>query len=400
MYNRLLKILKNLIKCIFELFGYELKIKISKLKSEDYKLGFLTNSLGPKAKNICVCAPNANAYSETFIRSHVLHLRGNTFFIHTGWTPTRNANGKRLSFLGLNNRKGIITFLKKNNINVVIAEYGPMGVGVMDICKSLNMRLIVVFHGFDASDNKIIDEYKEKYKELFFMPNVKIVGVSKEIVKNLIEMGCPDFKIYHISCGVDVREFDNEIQFWEKKNDFISVGRFVEKKAPYIVIMAFKVVLEKYPNSQLIMIGEGELLEPCRAIAAVLKVDKNIHFTGELSHLEVRQHIMNSKIFVQHSVIARTGDSEGTPVAILEAASCGLSIVSTFHGGIQDVIKNGENGFLVQEGDVDEMAKYMIQLLEDKELMKKFGNNARETILKDFSNESSINKLMEVVNSK
>lgn len=70
-------------------------------------------------------------------------------------------------------------------------------------------------------------------------------------------------------------------------------------------------------------------------------------------------------------------DSEGTPVAILEACASGLPVVATRHAGIKDVILHGETGFLIEEGDVHGVAEYMVQLLEDPELAERLGRSGR-----------------------
>ena len=72
-------------------------------------------------------------------------------------------------------------------------------------------------------------------------------------------------------------------------------------------------------------------------------------------------------------MIAGNGDSEGTPVAILEAAAAGLPVISTLHAGIPDVIEDGKNGFIVEEHDVDGMARCMIEILESPDEARRMG---------------------------
>ena len=67
-----------------------------------------------------------------------------------------------------------------------------------------------------------------------------------------------------------------------------------------------------------------------------------------------------AKCFVQHSIETTYGDREGIPVAIIEACSSRLPVISTKHTGIREVINHGENRFLVDENDIESMAEYMI----------------------------------------
>lgn len=84
--------------------------------------------------------------------------------------------------------------------------------------------------------------------------------------------------------------------------------------------------------------------------------------------------------------------SEGFGLPVLEAMACGCAVVSTSCGGPQDIIKHGENGFLVEVGNVEQIVSRIKELLDDGELRRRFVKNSKETLNK-FSWESSINRL-------
>jgi glycosyltransferase involved in cell wall biosynthesis len=104
-----------------------------------------------------------------------------------------------------------------------------------------------------------------------------------------------------------------------------------------------------------------------------------------------------ARAFVQHSMQANDGDSEGTPLAILEAGASGLPVVSTRHAGIPDVVLDSDTGLLVEEGDVDGMAQCMIRLAESPKLALELGTAARERIAEDFTLDASIRGLWRIV---
>jgi glycosyltransferase involved in cell wall biosynthesis len=115
---------------------------------------------------------------------------------------------------------------------------------------------------------------------------------------------------------------------------------------------------------------------------------------GAKSNDFVKNLLCESSVYVQHSVTDPvSGDAEGLPVAILEAAAAGLPVVSTLHEGIPDEVEHGVTGYLVKEFDVDAMAMYMAHLAGNNELRRSMGKAAREKVQLGFTLEREINSL-------
>ena len=178
---------------------------------------------------------------------------------------------------------------------------------------------------------------------------------------------------------------------------FVSVGRFVDKKAPYLTLLAFQKVLQACPEAKLTMIGDGYLLEACQQLAKVMEIADSVKFTGSLVHQEIVETLKNSRAFLQHSIRTSYGDSEGTPVAVLEAGAVGLPVIATEHAGIADVVDLNKTGLLVKEGDVDGMAEAIITLAKDVDFANKLGRNARKKISSHYSMEKSISNLWNIL---
>src|SRR5438067_11507710 len=106
-----------------------------------------------------------------------------------------------------------------------------------------------------------------------------------------------------------------------------------------------------------------------------------------------------TRFFVQHSMEARNGDCEGTPLGILEAGASGLRLVSTRHAGIADVVIENETGLLVDERDVKGMAENMVRLAEDPELAGRLGRAARQRLAHSFSEQRRLCRLLKIINS-
>jgi glycosyltransferase involved in cell wall biosynthesis len=122
-------------------------------------------------------------------------------------------------------------------------------------------------------------------------------------------------------------------------------------------LRAFAQATADLPHARLDFIGDGPLLEPTRALAEELGIATKLRFHGAQPHNTVRDKLMSTQFFLQHSVTARDGNTEGLPTAIQEAMACGCITVSTRHAGIPEAIDEGETGFLVDEHDEAGFAK-------------------------------------------
>jgi glycosyltransferase involved in cell wall biosynthesis len=105
------------------------------------------------------------------------------------------------------------------------------------------------------------------------------------------------------------------------------------------------------------------------------------------------------RAFVQHSVVTDDNDSEGTPVAALEAGSSGIPAVVTAHAGLRDVVIEGRTGYLVEEGDVEGMAARMIELARRPDLAATLGRQAREHVRANYSLERSLAVLWQTLSA-
>lgn len=361
-----------------------------------------------KSNRFAIIGFNKNAPTETFIRQHVEQLAGGKWYLYgaKGYyyfqdkSLTLNVSVWSKAYFKIFGKPeqlgyyGLSCFLKKNKITGILAEYGMVGVDLMEVCKKLTIPLFVHFHGYDASKYTILDFYKDKYKELFLVAH-SIFVVSKKMHKDLLDMGCGPKKLNYNPCGPHPYFFS--IKANRAAPYFISIGRFVEKKAPHLLILSFDKVVKQIPNARLIMIGDGYLFGACQWLVKSLKLEYYVQFTGALAHEEIRVKFQESFCLVQHSVTATDGDSEGTPVAILEAGAASLPVIATRHAGIPDVVIDGETGFLIEEGDVEAMAHAMITLYEDRVLCTKMGIAARAHIQANFSMEKHIGRIKEIM---
>ncbi len=359
---------------------------------------------------ICITRSEKHAYSETFIRDQIAGFSelADVFTIHSGRFPERQEDGTLLSpksfwtlhkviktFVGRNNffsNYGVKKYLNNNSIDVVLANYGISASHMVPVCKALNIPLLVIFHGHDATNKKTLHKYKKKYNKLFDYA-ASVIVVSEEMKKGLMKIGAHEEKIRVVPCGVDITKFQPETGIRKNKN-FLAVGRFTAKKGPLYTIRAFHQVFQKFPDATLTMVGkQNGLYNDCVKLIADLGLQNSVIFTGVLNQTEISGLMQSSLAFVQHSITAPNGDMEGTPVSIMEASASGLPIISTLHGGIKDAVIHNETGYLVEETNYKDMANYMIKLFENPEMAEKLGLNGREHIEKNYHQKKQITKL-------
>ncbi len=366
--------------------------------------------------NLALISPANGAYSETFIRAHVERLSGSVYYYYGGHIPSildgygaispHGVIGKARNVLTravtnaitagrfTNKELSLYRSLKGNSIDVVLAEYGTTGASVLNVCKLLNMPLIVHLHGYDISVKNVLEEYASKYRSLFAYAH-RIVVVSEPMRKAVKRFGASDCKILYAPCGP--REFFANVIPTYSEKAFVSVGRFVDKKAPYYTILSFAKVCEKHSDAMLYMAGAGYLLNTCKNLVKQMRLEHNVVFMGIIDSDEFMERLSKVRAFVQHSIIAEDGDMEGNPVAIMEAQAAGVPVVATKHAGIPEVVINGETGILVDEHDVDGMARALLRLLDDVDLAKKYGRSAKNRMKEHFTIDRHINALNEAI---
>ena len=362
--------------------------------------------------NICFSSPSKEAYSETFVRNLRNSIDGNIHFCYGGFIPfhsedseLQNYNNAPFIFKGLEKlgylkwslaERNLIRYLKRKNIDLIIANYGQSGAEMTNAAKELGIPMIVHFHGYDASVNEVLQNYKVKYA-LMFEYAIAIIVVSEEMKKKIIGLGCLSDKVHLLRYAPAERFLKVSPDY--NSNQVLAIGRFVEKKAPYLSLLAMMKVEEKRPEIKIKFIGDGPLLAICKDIAEGLNL-KCVDFAGVLSPDEIALEMGRSFCFIQHSITASNGNKEGTPVAILEAMASGIPIVSTFHAGIPDVIQNGINGYLVEEKDIEGMVNAIIKLYDDRELAKEMGLMNKNYVMSFQSQEkysSDWNRLIEKI---
>merc|ERR1712091_398518 len=127
------------------------------------------------------------------------------------------------------------------------------------------------------------------------------------------------------------------------------------------------------------------MLEEAKRLVLQQALTSQVRFVGVLCPAEIAALMRQVRGFVQHSLVAPDGDSEGSPVAVMEAKLSGLPVVATRHAGIPEVVMDGSTGILVEEGDVQAMANAMAQLVRNPQLAARLGAAGQERMSLNFT---------------
>jgi len=198
---------------------------------------------------------------------------------------------------------------------------------------------------------------------------------DKEFVKEKFKI--PEQKIKIIPNYIDTELF-KPLNVPKERNSLIFIGRLERQKNLFNLIEAISNLEVK-----LVIFGSGSLKGKLKEFAK--KKNSLVEFKKNISNQELPIKLNKSEIFVLPSFY------EGCPKTLLEAMSCGLPCLGTNVRGIKEIIKHQENGYLC-ETDANSIRMAILELTENKKLQQKIGQNARKTILENFSLEKILEK--------
>jgi glycosyltransferase involved in cell wall biosynthesis len=158
---------------------------------------------------------------------------------------------------------------------------------------------------------------------------------------------------------------EGSIKCEEKLNRIISVARLYPQKNQKMMIEAFAKIADEFPDWQLVIFGEGPLRSSLELLVKSLKLDGRVLLPGRTEH--VIEELRKSKIFCLSS------DYEGMSNSMIEAICVGLPIITTKVSGTEELIANGENGFVVEVGDLEGLTVSIHSLIKNEALRISMG---------------------------
>lgn len=249
------------------------------------------------------------------------------------------------------------------------------------------------------------DDYRgNKFKTLIFSNINRLalksfnnyITVSQNFKDMLIKRGYKADKIHVVYNGInfnkDMEEFNREDIIFSNGlmgvSHFVSmIARFHPVKGHKVFLDACKIVLEKYQDVMFILVGDGEIREELKEYAESLGIRNKVYFAGFRKPDE---------FFYISDFTVLASYTESFPLVFLESAFYEKTIISTQVGGINKLIENGENGFVVNVGDSEALADKIYELLNDPDKSVNFGRRLYEKARNNFSIEKMVENYIQI----
>lgn len=303
----------------------------------------------------------------------------------------------QVPFLFLSELYYALRLVRKENIDVIQSHWLiPSGL-IGALCKKVYGKKHIsteLAAGLAALE---ILPFKKRILHFILKNSDKMTVLSSYIRERLFHLSESEIlkrKIVVIPLGIDTIKYkhnNNKLLLRKKynvksKNVILFIGRIVEKKGVKYLIKALPDILMKYPDTELIICGDGHLRVELENLAKNMGLDNCIRFVGYVSDENIKiEYLSLSDILVVPSIFTRNKDTEGLGVVILEGLATGTAVIASDIGGIPDIIKDGFNGFLVKPESSANIAQKTVKILSDDGIKRKFNENGKRTVHEKFS---------------
>lgn len=270
--------------------------------------------------------------------------------------------------------------LRETRLDIIHAHhaFSPISLFSLLIGKRLGIKTVLTNHSIQF----LYDfNYLWKPSSLMLFPLKqyinsadRIIAVSRVAATFISHF--TDKEVSIIPNGVNIEEFAPHIKKFDGKS-ILFVGRLVYRKGLHLLLEAMKQVVNEKNNVELTIAGSGYLSPVLKAVVKTSGLHNNIFLREGLRKSELIDLYQRANIFVLPSIF---GESFG--IVLLEAMASRTPIVATAQGGIREIVNHMETGLLVRKNNVEELARGILILLENKELSERISSNAFREVKK------------------
>ena len=305
----------------------------------------------------------AARHPERFARAEALTVR----------IGVRSERGILRNFAYLAEACALAEELAKCDVHHVHAHFGTNSAAVALLAHVLGgPSYSFTAHGPEEFDKPDLIALREKIDHAAFVVGVSSFGRSQLYrYANMADWE----KVHVVRCGVDGRYFESPPSPVPDVPRLASVGRLSEQKGQLLLVRAAAKLKREGRQFELVLVGDGPLRGELEAVIAREQLGQHVRITGWASGDEVQREIEAARVFVLPSF------AEGLPVVLMEALARARPVITTYIAGIPELVRDGQEGWLVPAGSVDDVADAMRKALDTPvdELMR-MGQSGRERV--------------------
>jgi glycosyltransferase involved in cell wall biosynthesis len=288
----------------------------------------------------------------------------------------------------------IVSWIKQRNVSLVYCNGGSTCQVGYYAAKKCGIPVICHVHS----------PYNRRYILLYRLHLAsKVIFVSKAIEKSIREKQSFKAECEVVYNGVDVDRFQPSQardRSWREKLSlpqdaivFGQVSSLIHRKGIDILLRAFQLVTRQYPNSRLVLVGDGPQRADYVSLAKHLGVADLVSWTGnQADPLPFYQQVFDVNVLASRS--------DAFPLSVLEAAACALPNIGAMVDGIPESVLNEQTGLLFEAGNPGSLAEKMLALVAAPAWRKSLGEAGRRLIVERFSIERYCRSIEQVVWNK
>lgn len=216
--------------------------------------------------------------------------------------------------------------------------------------------------------------FPKQYERWLRRVTTRMICNAHVLKKIMVERhGVDPARIVVIPNPVDAEIFSPDHGMKATEPTVLSVGRLVPEKDPLTLVEGFRLTAARVPEARFNIVGDGRMKKDVAAVLHHNSLEQKVSLLP--GHADIRPDLRRAWVFVLASV------REASPNVILEAMSTELPIVASAVGGIPELVRHGENGFLFEPGDARGLAERLVNLLRDEPLRRRMGEDGRRQVL-------------------
>jgi glycosyltransferase involved in cell wall biosynthesis len=263
----------------------------------------------------------------------------------------RSERGLILHFAYLAEACVLVPWLERAGVEHVHAHFGTNSTTVAMLASQIGgVPFSFTVHGPEEFDKPDLIGLSEKIRRARFVVGVSSFGRS-QLYRRCHAVDWP--KIHVVRCGVDQSFLDEQRVTPSTAPRLVCVGRLCEQKGQILLVRAAARLKEIGAHFELVLVGGGELQSLIESMISEHGLADQVRITGWASGETVRREILAARALVLPSF------AEGLPVAIMEALALGRPVITTYVAGIPELVENGQCGWLVPAGSVEDLVTAM-----------------------------------------